>query len=71
MEKVLQRKIRFGYAIIKLQPLYRQKEADTNTTAKVWQGKKTHAHIKTSILAFQRLRTSRKREYTASEDNSQ
>lgn len=31
---------------------------------------KTHAHIKTSILAFQRLRTSRKREYTASESNS-
>lgn len=33
--------------------------------------KKTHAHIKTSILAFQRLRTSRKREYTVSENNSQ
>lgn len=32
--------------------------------------KKTHAHIKTSILAFQRLRTSRKREYTVSENNS-
>lgn len=32
---------------------------------------KTHAHIKTSILAFQRLKTSRKREYTASENNSQ
>ena len=33
--------------------------------------KKKHANIKTSILAFQRLRTSRKREYTASENNSQ
>ncbi|GEM_PF-5386425 len=44
MEKVLQRKIRFGYAIIKLQPLYRQKETDTNTTAKVWQEKNTRTH---------------------------